>query len=90
MAAPVDGPAAPYFRKMNWASASFAFFADLALGSLGGRLKRKEKLTGRFADLLSWMYLGTAVLIRFEKEGRPEEQEPFRDTSTRAGRQSGP
>jgi acyl-CoA dehydrogenase len=75
--APVNGPAAPYFRKMNWASASFAFFADLALGSLGGRLKRKEKLTGRFADLLSWMYLGTAVLIRFEKEGRPEEQEPF-------------
>jgi len=74
---PVSGPAAPYFRKMSWASASFAFFADLALGSLGGRLKRKEKLTGRFADLLSWLYLGTAVLARFEKEGRPEEQEPF-------------
>ncbi len=74
---PVRGPAAPYYRKMAWASASFAFFADLAMGSLGGMLKRKEKITGRFADILSWMYLGTAVLTRFEKEGRPEEQEPF-------------
>ncbi len=74
---PVSGPAAPYYRKMAWASASFAFFADLAMGSLGGTLKRKEKITGRFADVLSWMYLGTAVLTRFEKEGRPAEQEPF-------------
>jgi acyl-CoA dehydrogenase len=74
---PVSGPAAPYYRKMAWASAGFAFFADLAMGSFGGRLKRKEKITGRFADILSWMYLGTAVLTRFEKEGRPEEQEPF-------------
>jgi acyl-CoA dehydrogenase len=40
-------------------------------------LKRKEKITGRFADILSWMYLGTAVLTRFEKEGRPEAQEAF-------------
>ncbi|MFB6097807.1 MAG: acyl-CoA dehydrogenase domain-containing protein, partial [Salinibacter sp.] len=74
---PVSGPATPYYRKMAWASASFAFFADLAMGSLGGALKRKEKITGRFADILSWMYLGTAVLTRFEKEGRPDEQEPF-------------
>ncbi|PSQ75839.1 MAG: acyl-CoA dehydrogenase [Bacteroidetes bacterium QH_7_62_13] len=74
---PVGGPAAPYYRKLAWASASFAFFADLAMGSLGGALKRKEKITGRFADILSWMYLGTAVLTRFEKEGRRPEQEPF-------------
>jgi acyl-CoA dehydrogenase len=75
--APVSGPAAPYYRKLSWAAASFAFFADLAMGSLGGALKRKEKITGRFADILSWMYLGTAVLTRFEKEGRDPEQEPF-------------
>jgi acyl-CoA dehydrogenase len=76
---PVSGPTSKYYRKLSWASASFAFFADLAMGSLGGALKRKEKITGRFADVLSWMYLGTAVLTRFEKEGRPEEQKPFVD-----------
>ena len=74
---PVGGPAARYWRKMAWSSATFAFLADLAMGTLGGDLKRKEKLTGRFADVFSWMYLGTATLKRFEAEGRPKEDEPF-------------
>jgi acyl-CoA dehydrogenase len=74
---PVSGPSARYFKKMSWTSASFAFTADIALGSLGGSLKLKEKLTGRFADILSWMYLGTAVLRRFEAEGRPKDDEAF-------------
>lgn len=75
--APTTGPTAPYYRKLAWASASFAFLADVAMGALGGDLKRKEKLTGRFADIFSWMYLGNAVLTRFEKEGRLQEDEPF-------------
>ncbi len=74
---PVSGPAAKYWKKMAWTSASFAFISDVALGSMGGALKVKEKLTGRFADILSWMYLGTAVLRRFEAEGRRKEDEPF-------------
>ncbi len=74
---PVAGPAAPYYKKLAWASASFAFLADIALASLGGALKRKEKITGRFADIFSWLYLGNAVLTRFEKEGRLKEDEPF-------------
>ncbi|MEP0548993.1 MAG: acyl-CoA dehydrogenase [Rhodothermales bacterium] len=75
--APVNGPAAHYYRKLSWTSASFAFLADIAMGSLGGDLKRKEKVTGRFADILSWMYLGNAVLARFENEGRRKEDESF-------------
>ncbi len=74
---PVSGPAAPYYRKLAWASASFAFLADVAMGTLGGDLKRKEKITGRYADIFSWMYLANAVLTRFEREGRREEDEPF-------------
>ncbi|WP_412062640.1 acyl-CoA dehydrogenase [Rubrivirga sp. IMCC45206] len=78
---PVSGPAATYWRKMSWASATFAFLADLAMGTLGGDLKRKEKLTGRFADIFSWMYLGTATLRRFEAEGQRPEDRPFLDYS---------
>ena len=78
---PVSGAAAPYWRKMAWSSATFAFLADLAMGTLGGDLKRKEKLTGRFADVFSWMYLGTAVLRRFEAEGRRPEDVPFMEWS---------
>lgn len=75
----VSGPAARYARKLAWASASFAFLADLAMAALGGNLKRKEKLTGRFADIFSWMYLATATMRRFEAEGRREEDRPFFD-----------
>ncbi len=74
---PVAGPAARYVKKLNWAAAWFAFLADLAMGALGGNLKRKEKITGRFADVFSWLYLGTAVVRRFEAEGRRKEDEPF-------------
>ncbi|MDX1420367.1 MAG: acyl-CoA dehydrogenase [Rubricoccaceae bacterium] len=74
---PVSGAAAPYWRKLAWSSATFAFLADLAMGTLGGDLKRKEKLTGRFADVFSWMYLAAATLKRFEAEGRRAEDEPF-------------
>lgn len=74
---PVSGIAAPYWKKLAWSSATFAFMADLAMGTLGGNLKRKEKLTGRFADIFSWMYLASATLVRFEAEGRRKEDEPY-------------
>ncbi|HYE94900.1 MAG TPA: DUF1974 domain-containing protein, partial [Rubricoccaceae bacterium] len=76
-ASPVPGVAAPYWRTLAWSSATFAFLADLAMGTLGGDLKRKEKLTGRFADVFSWMYLAAATLRRFEAEGRRKEDEVF-------------
>jgi acyl-CoA dehydrogenase len=74
---PVAGPTAKYYRKLTWASATFAFMTDLALLSFGGTLKRREKVTGRFADILSWLYLGTATLRRFEAEGRPVDDLPY-------------
>jgi acyl-CoA dehydrogenase len=74
---PVGGSTARYYRKLAWASATFAIMADIAMGALGGSLKLKEKLTGRFADVLSWMFIGTAVLRRYEAEGRRKEDLPF-------------
>ena len=72
-----NGPMKKYYRKLAWSSATFAFMADLALGSYGGGLKMKEKLSGRYADVLSWMYLITATLHRFEAEGRRKDHEAF-------------
>ncbi len=76
---PVSGATARYYQKLAWASATFAWLTDLALISFGGSLKRKEKLTGRFADVLSWLYLGTSTLRRFEAEGRNSEDLPLVD-----------
>ncbi|MBW4506426.1 MAG: acyl-CoA dehydrogenase [Scytonematopsis contorta HA4267-MV1] len=73
----VPGATAKYYRKLEWASATFALLADIAMFSFGGSLKRREKLTGRFADILCWMYLATATLRRFEAEGRKPEDLPF-------------
>jgi acyl-CoA dehydrogenase len=66
-----------HFQRLAWASATFAITADLAMGLLGGKLKIKEKLTGRFADILSWMFIASAVLRRFEAEGRKAEDLPY-------------
>ena len=72
-----SGPHKAYYRKLAWASASFSFMADVALGSYGGSLKLREKITGRYADILSWMYLATATMHRFEAEGQRKEHLPF-------------
>lgn len=66
-----------YWRKLNWASAEFALLSDVAMGAFGGNLKRKEKLTGRYADWFSWMFLASAVLRRFEAEGCKQEDLPL-------------
>jgi acyl-CoA dehydrogenase len=71
------GPARRAMQRMSWASARFALLADLVMAALGGDLKRKEKLTGRFADVFGWLYLGTATVRRFVAEGMRKEDRPF-------------
>lgn len=66
---PVHGPEARYYRALGRLSMDFALIADVALVTLGGAVKRKEHLSGRFADALAWMYLASAVLKRFHDEG---------------------
>ncbi|PHR57315.1 MAG: acyl-CoA dehydrogenase [Arcobacter sp.] len=68
---------AKYERKLVWSSATFAFLTDFAMGYFGGSLKQREKITARFGDVLSWMYLLTATLKRFEVEGEKQEDEIY-------------
>lgn len=74
---PVTASTSRYYRQLARFSASFATMADLSLLVLGGALKRKEKLSGRFADALGYMYLCSATLKRFEDDGRPESDLPL-------------
>jgi acyl-CoA dehydrogenase len=74
---PVGGPTARYFRQMKRMCAAFCLTGDLVLLSLGGRFKFKETLSGRMADALIHLYLGSAVLKRFEDDGRPEADLPL-------------
>jgi acyl-CoA dehydrogenase len=83
--APVTGPTAIYYRQLTWAAATFANLTDWVMLGLGGSLKRQETLTGRFADILSWLYLSTATLRRYEAEGCLLEDLPFVDWSLHYG-----
>ena len=74
---PVGGPTARYFRQMKRMCAAFCLTSDLVLLLLGGRFKFKEMLSGRLADALIHLYLGSAVLKRFEDDGRPEDDLPL-------------
>lgn len=74
---PFPPPARRYAQKLARLSAAFAFASDMAMLVLGGALKRREKISGRFADVLSFMYLASAVIKRFEDQGRPQEDVPL-------------
>ncbi|MCA8961941.1 MAG: acyl-CoA dehydrogenase, partial [Planctomycetes bacterium] len=74
---PIGGPLSAYYQGIGRMSAAFAIAADVAMGTLGGALKRMERLTGRLADTLSWMYIASACLEKFRIDGRPERDEVF-------------
>jgi acyl-CoA dehydrogenase len=75
--APVSGPTARYYRQLSRMSAAFTFTADVGLLMLGGEMKRKEKLSARYGDMLSHLYLASAALKQFEDQGRPEADLPL-------------
>ena len=75
--APLRGPHASYFRQLSRMSAAFAFTADAVLLLLGGKFKFKEKLSGRLADVLIHLYMASALLKRFEDDGRPSGDLPL-------------
>ena len=66
-----------YYQQLTRFSAALAFLADVSMGSLGGALKRKEKLSARLGDVLSLLYLCSATLKRYEMEGRQAGDAPL-------------
>lgn len=77
VAAPTDDPTQDYYRQLTRMSAAFAFTADVVLLALGGAFKFREKISGRLADVLSHLYMASAMLKNFEDAGRPKEDLPL-------------
>ena len=73
----VDAGTRRYYQQLTRFSAALAFLADVSMGVLGGALKRKEKLSARLGDILSYLYLCSAALKRFEDEGRQAADAPL-------------
>src|SRR5687768_10919011 len=66
-----------YYRHVSRLSAAFAYLADISMMAMGGALKRKEKISGRLGDVLSMMYIVSAMLKRYEDQGRIQEDLPL-------------
>lgn len=75
--APLPGIAGHYCRQVTRLSASFALVADCAMLLLGGSLKRREKLSGRFADVLGQLYMISALVKQFNDRDLPSAEVPL-------------
>jgi acyl-CoA dehydrogenase len=51
--------------------------ADISMMTLGGKLKFKESLSGRLGDVLSHIYMTSAMLKRYHDEGAPVADQPL-------------
>ncbi len=73
------GPAAAHYRQLARYSAAFALVGDFCALSLGAELKLRESLSGRLADVLSWLYIASASLKQFAEDGARIEDAPLLD-----------
>jgi len=81
---PSAGPSRRYFQHVTRFSASFAFATDVSMLSLGGYLKKKESLSARLGDVLSYMYLASMVLKHHHDQGEPEADQPLVEWACRS------
>lgn len=75
--APYTDETARYYKQMNRFSAALALMSDVAMATLGGDLKRRERISARLGDILSMLYLTSTVLKKYNDEGRQVQDLPL-------------
>ena len=66
-----------YFQHATRFCSAFAFMVDVSMLSLGSNLKRKESISARLGDILSHLYLLSAVLKQYHDQGKEAEDLPL-------------
>jgi acyl-CoA dehydrogenase len=66
-----------YCRIIRRLSAAFALTTDVVLLTLGGGLKRRERISARLADILMHLYLVSALIKQFEDRRSPGDELPL-------------
>jgi acyl-CoA dehydrogenase len=66
-----------YLQIMTRFSSSFALLADMSMFVIGGQLKRKEMISARLGDILSYLYMMSATVKRYHDEGRQKDDLPL-------------
>lgn len=62
-----------YYQHFTRLSAAYAFIVDVMSILMGSQLKRREMISARLGDVLSSLYLGSAVLKQYADQGELEE-----------------
>ncbi|MGE5154481.1 MAG: acyl-CoA dehydrogenase [Bdellovibrio bacteriovorus] len=75
--APEGAGHAAEYRRLSWLASAFALSADLTLMTLGGSLKRRERLSARLGDVLGLLFLASAVLKHHQDQGAPDADRPL-------------
>ncbi|MBA6337163.1 acyl-CoA dehydrogenase [Colwellia sp. BRX8-7] len=71
--APFRDETSRYYQLLTRFSSNLAMLSDISMLTLGGDLKRKERISARLGDVLSHLYLSSATLKRFNDEGRQQD-----------------
>ncbi len=77
----LPAPACPdtkrFYQQMTRFSSAFALLADVSMFIIGGSLKRKEKLSARLGDVLSYLYLASCTLKFYDERGQQKDELPL-------------
>lgn len=68
-----------YYQDLTRLSKALALSSDFAMLTMGGDLKRKEMISARLGDVLSYLFIGSAILKRYQDDGALSEDLPLVD-----------
>lgn len=77
LATPYNDVTKRYYQLLTRYSTNLAMLSDIAMLTLGGDLKRRERISARLGDMLSHLYMASATLKRYNDEGRIADDAPL-------------
>lgn len=70
-----------YYRYISHMSTAYSYVNDISVTVLGAGIKRKERLSARLGDIMSYLYMASAVLKYYKDAGEPMNDDIFVDWS---------
>lgn len=74
ISSPTKDQTAYYYKQVTRMSYALSVVADLTMATLGGSLKRRENLSARLGDVLSYLYISTATLKYFNETDMKKDE----------------
>lgn len=72
-----------YLQHATRFASAFALLTDCSMLVLGSALKRKETISARLGDILSYLYILSAVIKHYDEQGRHDDDLPLVNFASR-------